>query len=84
MQPVSQPSANVTIVERINGWWVEEATGEGQRRLHGPFPDEAAAQSEAQLLGGAVAETAVELPGGHAAAAEAEAQADQARELPGS
>ena len=83
-------TAGVTIVERINGWWVEE-NSEGQRRLHGPYPDETTAQSEAALLGGATAQVAIELPAGSAvdikpaagAGADAEAQADQARAQPG-
>jgi hypothetical protein len=83
MPDTADNSANVTIVERINGWWVDEVRADGQHQLHGPYPDEAAAQSEAALMGGADSETAIELPSGHAVEAEAEARADQARELPG-
>jgi hypothetical protein len=76
-------SANVTIVERINGWWVEEERADGQRQRDGAYPDEATAQSAATALGEVAEEIAIELPSGHAAEAEAEARADQARELPG-
>lgn len=83
MPDTTDNSANVTIVERINGWWLEEERDGGQRQLHGPYPDEATAQSAAAALGDVAEEIAIELPSGHAAEAEAEARADQARELPG-
>jgi hypothetical protein len=47
MSDTADNSANVTIVERINGWWLEEERDGGQRQLHGPYPDEATAQSAA-------------------------------------
>lgn len=59
-----QERGEVTIVERINGWWVQEATADGQQRLHGPYPDEQTARDEADLMGGADREIAVELPMG--------------------
>ena len=62
MQESTASDERVLLVERINGWWVQENLGDGQHRLHGPYPDEETARNEAALLGGVDGEIAVDLP----------------------
>lgn len=41
---------DVTVTERVNGWWVTVRHASGHQKHHGPYIDEESARVEADLL----------------------------------
>jgi hypothetical protein len=41
---------SIRVTERVNGWWVSVLYQSGHEEHHGPYPDRASAETEADLL----------------------------------